>query len=1010
MALTGVNGGIYFAGNVDANGGAPLASGGTLIVKDGSIVIEPAGLVATALAGATAYPLTPTALTNLLPYKLGSNAFIGADTLNQSGFESVSLNAANIAFNGSLSISLPGSLVLNGNLMLLPSTTTLLPSTATNTTTGQTSPLNYSAPSCSVPNCIPTIGGTTVNLAAGYVSLSGSAASFQAPTFADGTLNVTAQWIDLGSPTAGSLISLDNVSSATFTSSDAVRLIGLSTSSTSNAFQGGLYAAGNLTLNAAEIYPASGTSFVLASTGTAAGANTLTINQTGTASQPISAGGTLILDAVNIAQNGTLWAPFGQIVIGLNSSSPSTVTSQVQSGFVTTQNVTLGAGSLTSVSGDGSLIPFGYTVDAATWFVGNTFVSGGTSIVQGTNVTASPAKAIALSGTNVTTASGAVLDLSGGGDIYATEFVSGTGGTQNVLSGSNVYALVPTSSAKVAAYDPTFANAYGSSLINGVAGAAVTISGGNGILAGTYTLMPGMYATLPGAYRVVVASNNFNSNNPVSAQSQDGSTYVTGSFANALTGARSSQTVLFQIQSQSTWSKYSEIDITSGTSFISKLAATNGTATPNLPIDGGILTLAATNTLSIASTNLFAAGTSSLDPDASGQGGQVAITAGSILVLASDRTAPAADAGYLVLDADTISNLGASTVILGGTSTIDSSGNLVLTSVATNLEVETDAAHVLSAPQLILVTKSGGRGVTVDDGSVIAARGSVPAGNDRNDIVSGDGSLLRVSNGTMVGVTRSNATAATGSIIVGTTAGTTTLASNPIGVTINGGQALTIDSSGQSRLGPNVSLVAKAYDLSASIINIGGGTTGLVLNDNILANFAGATSVRLRSASVINLYDAGGLAIGDASNPIGTLTFDGAGLYGQAGTATVSATNIVLTDSQGTPNTTGALNGSNGILSLDASQTITPSTGAFVTRWIRSSESLGRRGHRLCRYGFAQRWRRQHRISCSEHRGAGWQQAVLCHHRRHHDRVERYRGPSRSHGDWRQPCVHRRQH
>ncbi len=459
LALTGVNGGIYFAGNVDANGGAPLASGGTLIVKDGSIVIEPAGLVATALAGATAYPLTPTALTNLLPYKLGSNAFIGADTLNQSGFESVSLNAANIAFNGSLSISLPGSLVLNGNLMLLPSTTTLLPSTATNTTTGQTSPLNYSAPSCSVPNCIPTIGGTTVNLAAGYVSLSGSAASFQAPTFADGTLNVTAQWIDLGSPTAGSLISLDNVSSATFTSSDAVRLIGLSTSSTSNAFQGGLYAAGNLTLNAAEIYPASGTSFVLASTGTAAGANTLTINQTGTASQPISAGGTLILDAVNIAQNGTLWAPFGQIVIGLNSSSPSTVTSQVQSGFVTTQNVTLGAGSLTSVSGDGSLIPFGYTVDAATWFVGNTFVSGGTSIVQGTNVTASPAKAIALSGTNVTTASGAVLDLSGGGDIYATEFVSGTGGTQNVLSGSNVYALVPTSSAKVAAYDPTFANA-----------------------------------------------------------------------------------------------------------------------------------------------------------------------------------------------------------------------------------------------------------------------------------------------------------------------------------------------------------------------------------------------------------------------------------------------------------------------------------------------------------------------------------------------------------------------
>ncbi len=930
LTLRGGPIGTYFSGTISAKGGAPLASGGTFTVGgEASIVIEPVGLVAAALSTAAAgsYPQTPNALTNALPSAngtaYGSIAFIGTDTLNTSGFDSIALNASSaVAFNGSASINVPGSLIIVGNPTLMQASATLLP-------TGVTNPA-----ACASANCIPN--GTTVDLTAGYVSLSNNNA-FQTPATADGTLNVTAQWIDVGSSGGGSQVSLQNISTATFTSSDAIRLIGGAIATTGNVFQGGLFAAGNLTLNAAEIYPTSGTSFVLSSRGTTAGANTLTINQTGAASLPLSVGGTLILDAVNITQNGTLWAPFGQVVVGLNSSSSSTFTSQVSGGFVTTQSVTLGAGSLTSVSGNGALLPYGFTVDGTTWYVGNTSVSPGTSIYQGMTLTASPTKAITLSGANVTTAAGAVLDLSGGGDIYATEFVSGIGGTQNVLSGNNVYALVPTSSAKVAAYDPTFAQGgansganFNSSLLNGVAGAAITIAGGNGIPGGTYTLMPGMYATLPGAYRVTVAGNSVTSASPVSAQSQDGSTYVTGSFANAITGARSSQTVLFQIQPQSTWSRYSQIEITSGARFITKLAATAGTATPTLPIDGGILTLAATNTLSIASTNLFAAGTSSLDPGASGRGGQVAISSGSILVLASDQMEPASDAGYLVLDADTISNLGASTVILGGTSDIDSAGNLVLTGVATNLEVHTDAAHALSGPQLILVTKSGGNGITIDDGSVIAAVGSVSAGNSQNIAVSGDGSLLRVSNGAMVSVARTNATAATGSIIVGTTAGTTTLANNPVGVTINGGQALTIDSSGQSRLGPNVSLVAKAYDLSASIINVGGGTSGLVLNDNILASFAGATSVRLRSASVINLYDAGGLAIGDAANPIGTLTFDGAGLYSQGGTTTVNATNIALTDSQATPNTAGAIAASGGTLTLNASQTVMPGAGAFV--------------------------------------------------------------------------------
>jgi filamentous hemagglutinin family protein len=942
LALGSNSGNVYFAGTVAAGGGAALASGGTLEVAGSSVVVEPAGLLGSLLGGA--YPSTSTELTAALPAASVNGAstpyqgaFIGTDTLNQSGFESITLNAGGgagvIAFNGSESINVPGSLILQGNLTLLQASAGLLPPgvAAWIPSASSSYPSGYAAPTCAGAGCIATIGATTVDLTAGYVWLTGSSI-FQTPALADGNLNVSAQWIDIGTPyvTSSGTLSLVNVENATFTSTGAIRLIGYALGDGNN-YTGGLFAPGNLTLQAAEIYPASGTSFVLMSTGTAEGTNTLTINQTGAASQPLSAGGTLILDAANINQNGTVWAPFGQVVVGLTSStvtdleSANSNLSGLLTAYVPTQNVTLGAGSLTSVSGAGSLVPYGYTVDGLTWYVGNTTFASNTNLYSGTMLTASPTKAITLSGANVSTASGAVLDLSGGGDIYATEFVSGTGGTTNVLAGSTVYALVPASSAKVAPYDPTFAfsnaNAgavYNSSLLNATAGSAVYIAGGNGIAAGYYTLMPGMYATLPGSYRVTVASSSVKTAAAQSYTTEDGSLYITGSFANAITGARSSQTVLFQLQSNSVWTKYSNITITSGTSFVSNLATLAGTAVPRLPIDGGTLTFAATNTLSLESTNNFGAGISSLAPGMAGFAGQVDITAANILILASDRTASAADAGYLVLDAGQISNLGALTVIIGGTSTIDGSGNLALTAIAKNLEVETDAAHPLSAPQLILLTQAGGGRISVDDGSVIAAVGSVAPSSNRNMTVGGDGSLLRVSNGTMVGLTRSGTLSGTGNISIGDN------------VTINGGGALTLDSSGNGSIGSNVTLTANAFDLSASVINIGGGTSGFVLDDAIIANFAGAASVLLQSASVINYYDASGLTIGDSSKPIGTFTFDSAGLFSQGGTTSVNATNIVLVDSQSAPNIAGALAGTNGTLTLAAAQSVVLSGGTFA--------------------------------------------------------------------------------
>lgn len=988
---------IYFAGSVNAAGGGPLASGGSLIIGNvaipnavpgvsttsfsnlpDAIVIEQSGRVAANLPAAGASPLR--------------GAFIGADTLSNSGFDSVTLNANQaIAFAGSVDVAVPGALTLRsdqGNFVVLPASSGLLPAGI-----DFGNPATF-ASSCGA-NCIPGIGGATVNLSAGYVRVVGTdpRGAPKPPTLADGTLNISAQWIDLQRG-----IALDNVASASFSSASAIRLLpddyGFVTNGGSgvSTFAGALIAPGNLTLRAAEIYPVSNTDFLLMSTGKLPSASTVTITQNGVPTAPLSAGGSIVVSAQTIEQGGTLWAPLGSIILGVRTSSdvPTQITSALLSGiggflttgrFTSTQSVTLDAGSLTSVSAAGLVIPDGYTVDGIAWYQGQPTITP-VGVNPPSVLTAPPAKSISLFGSNVTTSSGATLDLSGGGDIYATEFVAGTGGTRNVLTtyqqdpstgavtptysdGRQVYALVPTYQAKVAAYDPNFAYApyfsgqstsTGSTFSNAIApGQTVTIGSGSGVPAGTYTLLPGMYATLPGAYRVVQVAGNVNPGATKTVSSADGSQYVLGALGNSLTGARSSQTAVFQLQSQSVWSQYSRIDITSGTTFFRNQALAANQAPAPLPIDGGVLVLGAINSLKLGGTNLFAPGSSDLAPGLVGAGGQVQIGGSEILIahLNAGQTAPA---GYLVLDPDQISNLGAASVLIGGTASVVN-GVQQIAATALDLEVMTDAAHPLTGPELLLVSLGGnGRGVVVDAGSVIDAVGSVPAGTDRDIVfginpvaildstgkvtgytagVSGDGALLRVSNGSLVNVTRNfvpGQYSGPGTLPSGSTAnGKFSIGSGAI---INGGNALTLDTSGNGTLASSVILSAKNYDIAGSVINIGGGSSGVVLNSTVLANFNDAVSVRLRSGTVINLYDANGLQIGDTAHPIGTLTFDSAGFYGQGGNTTVNATNIDLANSHGVTgncvsgNCFSITTDKSGTLTLNAAGTITEDVGA----------------------------------------------------------------------------------
>ncbi|MDT9071420.1 hypothetical protein, partial [Escherichia coli] len=82
-------------------------------------------------------------------------------------------------------------------------------------------------------------------------------------------------------------------------------------------------------------------------------------------------------------------------------------------------SLTLGAGSLTSVSADGLSIPYGVSTDQSEYYFSPT---------NANPLTAPPAAVLTLAGRTVTTAAGATINLKGGGDDYAYEFIPGSGG------------------------------------------------------------------------------------------------------------------------------------------------------------------------------------------------------------------------------------------------------------------------------------------------------------------------------------------------------------------------------------------------------------------------------------------------------------------------------------------------------------------------------------------------------------------------------------------------------
>ncbi len=696
------------------------------------------------------------------------------------------------------------------------------------------------------------------------------------PAGGAGALNISGQLVDL---TGNFLVS--GVSQFNVASSGDIRLNGI-INSTGTALTGSLRTLGNVSLQADQIYPSTMAQFKLSvedSLGAPAGKITVLPGQH-VASPVLSAGGQLTLSAADIVQNGTMKAPLG--TLNLNGS----------------HSVTLGSGSLTSVSAEGQTIPFGLIQGGNAWYYD---LTGQGNLVA---VAAPPQKIVKLGGPNVSVAKGAVIDLAGGGDLYANEFFAGTGGSVNVLdpvkAPANTYAILPGLSG-FAPYDPQYAGQYAQAGSKTMLqpGSRVYLSGGTGIPAGYYTLLPASYALLPGAYRVIAVSGYTDRQPGLGATTLlDGTQIIAGKFAVAGTNIQDARWSGFAVSSGAIVRTQSEFHDSNANAFFAAQATSSGSIAPRSPIDAGQLIVNATAALQLA-------GTVNTQQVTGGKGAWVDLNGPGFDIV---NAAGTGTAGLVELTTSVLNNLGAESLLIGGVRMQTSSGSSI--AVSANTVVVDNSGAMLTGAEIILAAKNA---VTVKAGSSVQGNGTY-SGKAQNitlgDAVnSGDGALLRVSSGDQVTVTRNNSSGTLGTLSVEN------------GASVSAQNSVLFDASHVTSLGGSTTLTGKALSVAASAIDIGNDSSSassLWLTSALLGQMQNFQDITLHSYNDINFYGQatlGGLGA-QGNHLISNLALNAMSLNGvnNAGnTASIDAANVTLMNNNTTlvrsavPNGSGTL-------------------------------------------------------------------------------------------------------
>jgi filamentous hemagglutinin family protein len=656
-----------------------------------------------------------------------------------------------------------------------------------------------------------------------------------APTAGNGSLRVNAGLVDLVGTTA-----LQGFDGADLKSSGDLRLIGVRTTQQQRDFLGEFLAAGDLTLTADQVYPSTLSEFRIAVRGTTDG--TLTIKPGDSNGGTIlSAGGKLTLEAPNIVQGGTVKAPLGEL------------------NFQASNRLELAAGSVTSNSAKGAIIPFGRTQGGLDWL----YPLGDQNLV----FTAPPEKKLVLDGPKVDIADGSVIDTGGGGDLFAFEFVPGPGGSYDLLDPASkgwreAYAILPSFKGATAPYDPLMYAGSGLKV-----GDSVYLSGGGGLKAGYYTLLPAHYALLPGAYLVTPDKNATDIVPGLNLQRADGAPIVAGYRAVSGTGIRDALWSGFAVEPGSAAHTRAEYSTHRANDFFSAKAAKNEAAVPYLPRDAGSMLISAETALGLD-------GHVSAKAGAKGRGGRLDIDAANIAIV-SEGKAGRATGNAIKLVAEKLNGLGVASIAIGGVRNT-ANGTVTVDTHASNITLEQNAR--LTGAELILTAKDG---ITLAKGAGITAEGSSKGGGAPEVYkLDGDAAFLRVSSSDQADLQRSGVSGRTGSITIGA------------GATLDTSNSMIVDASANMDLSGKLLAQGGSVSLGASRIGLGADGSfqnGLALNQAAL-NALQANELRLNSGSDISLFGAIELTSQRvALRSAGLLGFDNAGQ-----TASIKANEIRL--------------------------------------------------------------------------------------------------------------------
>lgn len=544
---------------------------------------------------------------------------------------------------------------------------------------------------------------------------------------------------------------------------------------------------------------------------------------------PLSALGRLSIEAQNITQGGHVVAPFGQISLDAVG------------------NLNLEPGSVTSVAGTpGQVLPVGQLLNGIEWQVN---LKPGDLVNGQTTLDDMPGKELRLNGAQVALKSGATVNLSGGGDLQAYEFTAGPGGSRDILTDANTYAIIP-------GYQSGFAPDDAQERTGLPVGEAVYLRGVQGLADGRHVLLPAHYALLPGALLVRLEGDAA----PTAGQSQtrqDGVQVVAGYRTDSRTGApRGGDWQGVQVLTQEQVRARSEFSVARASNFFAE--------TGGVPQDAGLLSMTTLGELRLDATVLGAAA-------AGGRGLAVDVSAANLLVAQGDT--PGVPAGTTLLDVDKLSALNASSLLLGATRATQD-GTTLLTVGASSVTLQNDAQHALEASEVMLAARDA---VTLVAGSVIDAQGA--DGDAGAYTTVGDGAFVRAAS-TSASFNR------TGAIARGT--GVLTGASDAL---IQAAKSINIDATannnytGLTEFLKNDRAVAGELTLGANRISFGEPVLtpeGILLDPTDLAALQGLDSLSLSSYTSFDFY--GGVAVGglgaDGRPLLGKLTLNGASLTG----------------------------------------------------------------------------------------------------------------------------------